>query len=61
MAQPYSSVPDYGFQLAAIHWYRWNGAAKPGHWSVSFPSFRDGITFHRCVIDDFGTLVEVPA
>lgn len=62
MAHPYcSTVPDFGFQLASITWRRWGGMAQPGKWSVMLPSLAETVSFHPCVVDDFGTLVEVPA
>jgi hypothetical protein len=40
-------------------WYRWGGAARPGYWACSVLHM-SSLLVASCVVDDFGTLVQVP-
>jgi len=53
----------YGASLTTS-WCRWGAGCKPGQWFVAvqqpFPSvYFDSHSYHHCVVDDFGSLVQV--
>lgn len=51
---------DLGVVLLAATWQRWGDYIKPGLWACSLPGVRFPQVAH-CVVNDFGSLVEVPA
>jgi hypothetical protein len=61
MSNPYySDKQDLASQKLPAYWYRHGGLAAPGTWYCFLSGLKFG-SHHNCVMDDFGTLVEVPA
>lgn len=63
MSNAYSCLPhDFAIGVitnALITWSRCTSGPATGKWLVTLPTVGGNRTA-RCVIDDFGTLVEVP-
>lgn len=59
--QPYSN-PDstLGVTLLYATWERWGNDIEPGLWACILPCVRFARVAH-CVVDDYGSLREVPA
>lgn len=49
-------------RLAEVCWSRWGGGALPGrtHVFLIYPYSSITLISAQCVVDDFGSLVEVP-
>lgn len=62
ITQPYGlhHETDFGIALLAAVWQRWGEHIKPGLWACMLPGVRFPRHVH-CVVNDYGTLVEVPA